>query len=398
MINFQDAVIKILKNTQVLSTTKIQVEESVGHILAEDIYSKINMPPFNKSAMDGYALKAGDITKNTAKLRCIGTIQAGKSFNKCVKAGQCVKIMTGAAIPKGADSVIMVEDTRFVNDSVEILSFVKEGQNICVKGEDIRKNQKVIKKGIKISISDIALLASVGKQFIKVVRKPTAAFFNTGDEILPVTEKLTKNKIYNSNGPQLTALLKSRGIKADFLGIIKDNPRYLRQAIMEGLKYDLLLISGGVSMGDYDLIPKVLKGSGVKEVFHNIRIKPGKPLFFGVHEKTIIFGIPGNPVSSFTIFILFVQMAIYKMMGYQKCKPEFEKGILEKGFQHKTGRKHFVPVKVVKKKSQYYLNTVNSNGSADIVSLSTADGFMAVEEDVPYVKSKSKVNFILWEK
>lgn len=398
MIKFQDALTEILKNAQVLSTTKIHVEESVGHVLTEDIYSGINMPPFDKSAMDGYALRADDIINIPAKLKCIGIIQAGKSFRKHVKSGQCVKIMTGAAIPKGADSVVMLEDTRFVSNSVEILSFIKKWQNICTQGEDIRKNQKIIKKGMKISISDIALLAAAGKQFIKVVRKPTAAFFNTGDEILPLTEKLTKNKIYNSNGPQLTALLKSCGIKADSLGIVKDNPRYLRKAIRKGLKYDLLLISGGVSRGDYDLIPKILKESGVKEVFHNIKIKPGKPLFFGVYKKTLVFGIPGNPVSNFMAFILFIQTAVRKMMGYQQCKPEFEKGILENGFQHKTGRKHFVPVKVAEKKNGYHLTPVNSHGSADIVSLSASDGFMSVDEDVSYIKKKSEVNFILWKK
>jgi molybdopterin molybdotransferase len=398
MITFQDALTKILKNTQALSVEKIPVEESVSHVLAENIYSKIDMPPFNKSAMDGYALKAADTIKIPVKLECVGTISAGQSVNKHIKKGQCLKIMTGAAIPEGADSVVMIENTRADNNNyVEILSRVKTGQNICIKGEDIKRNQKVGKKGTVVSVSDIALIAAAGKQVISVVRKPRVAFFNTGDEIIPLTKRLTKNKIYNSNGPQLIALLKSCGINAKFLGIIKDDPCHLRKAMEEGMKYDLLLISGGVSMGDYDFIPEVLKGLGVKEIFHNVRIKPGKPLFFGSHKKGVVFGIPGNPVSNFTSFILFIQPAINKMMGYQNCKPEFKEGVIENSFQQKEGRKHFVPVKAVKKENQYYLKSVNSHGSADIVSLSNADGFMIIDADRKAVKTGEKVKFITWK-
>lgn len=394
MVSFEDALSKVLRNTPVLSAEKIPVEDSAGYVLAEDIYSRTDMPPFNKSAMDGYALKAQDIVKIPAKLKCIGIIPAGRSFNKYIKTGQCVKIMTGAAVPRGADSVVMVENTRKVKKNVTIFSSVRTGQNICAKGEDIKRNQKIAKRGTEISLSDIALFAAAGKQFINVVRKPRAAFFNTGDEIVSLAKRLTKNKIYNSNGPQLTALLKSCGITAEFLGIIKDRPRYLREAIKEGMKYDLLLISGGVSMGDYDFIPKILRDLGVKEIFHNVKIKPGKPLFFGVYGKTIIFGIPGNPVSNFTVFILFIRMVIYKMMGRQKCKPEFKEGIVENRFHHKTGRKHFVPVKAVKKKGLYFLKPVNSHGAADIVSLSNSDGFMVIDEDI---KTGEKVKFITWK-
>ncbi|UCD15218.1 MAG: molybdopterin molybdotransferase MoeA, partial [Candidatus Omnitrophota bacterium] len=375
MISFEQALTKILQNTQVLPAERIAVEESVGSVLAQDIYSAVEMPPFNKSAVDGYALKCPDSVETAVKLKCIGSIKAGSTSKIQVKKGQCVKIMTGAPIPKGADSVVMVEYSAQSNNYVKILRSVKKGQNICLKGEDVKLRQKVMAKGTKVSTSDIALLATVGRRFIKAVRKPTVAFLNTGDEVVPVGRKLPKNKIYNSNGPQLQALLKSEGLPYKSLGIIKDEPQKLSKAVEKGLSYDVLLISGGVSMGDYDLIPQILEKRGVKKVFHNVKIKPGKPLFFGKHKKTLIFGVPGNPVSNFTTYLLFIRPALYKMTGYKNYMPQFLEGTIEEDFTHKRGRTHFVPVKVLKKEAQYTLMPLNSHGSADIVALSKADAF-----------------------
>lgn len=397
LIAYEQALKDILNNTLTLPAGKIPIQESVGMVLKEDIRSGIEMPPFDKSAMDGYAVNSLDIKKAPARLKCIGLIQAGDIFTKKMQREECVKIMTGAPLPKVADSVVMVENTREGAGFVEVLEAVKKGENVCFCGEDTKKGQKVLEKGKKISSSDVAILATVGKRFVRVSPKPKVAILSTGGEIVPLGVKLSKNKIYNSNAPMLEALLKSEGIKPEVLGISRDNVSQLSKAIRKGLRADILLISGGVSIGDYDLIPKVLKSIGVKKIFHKVNIKPGKPLFFGTKNKTVIFGIPGNPVSNFLSYLVFVRPAINKMMGCKYCKPPFKEGIVKTEFHTKAGRRHFVLVKVSEKTGRFFLSPVDSHGSADILSLSKADGFMMVDENAPVVKSGSKLRFITWK-
>lgn len=394
MISFEQALNIVTKNTKRLSSIKISVENSIGYILAENIYSKINMPPFNKSAVDGYAVISDDIKTIPIKLKSVGLIQAGENFKSKIKSGECVKIMTGAALPKYLDSIVMVEYTTTNGKNVEIRNSVKKWQNVCFKAEDIKKGEKILKKNIIISTSSIALLATIGKTFVKVIRKPVVAILNTGGEIVPPGKKLTKWKIYNSNGLQLISLLKIDGIKTNFLGIAKDNHQDLNTAIKKGLNSDIFLISGGVSMGDYDLVPNILKKFGIKEIFHNVNIKPGKPLFFGKKEKTLVFGIPGNPVSNFLAYQIFIKPVIYKMSGYKYYKPIFKTGILTQKFYQKKGRKHFILANVNEKN---YITLVKSNGSADIMALSQANCFIIANEDVSYIKPNSKVEFIKWE-
>jgi molybdopterin molybdotransferase len=396
MISFEQALNIIIKNTKKLSSVKISIEESTGYISAEDIYSKIAMPPFNKSAMDGYAVIADDIKRIPLRLKCVGNVQAGEKFKSEIKSGECVKIMTGAALPNGTDSVVMVEDTNAYDEDVEIRKSVKKWQNVCFKAEDIQRGSKVFKKSEIISISSIALLASIGRSFVRVTKKPKVAILNTGGEIVQPGEKLGRNQIYNSNGPQLSALLKSDGIEPCLLGIARDEPKELKRAIEKGLLNDIFLISGGVSMGDYDLVPGILKHMGVKKVFHKVNIKPGKPLFFGRKEKTLIFGIPGNPVSNFLTYHLFIRPVIYKMSGHTHYKPLFRKGILDEGFCQKRGRKHFILAKISKKNGDWHVSPIGSHGSADILALSRANAFMVVDKNVSWVKTKSKVEFISW--
>lgn len=397
MITWKKALDLILKNTPVLKEEKTDITKATGRILAEDIRSDINMPPFDKSAVDGYALKAEDIKNIPAQLKCIGLISAGDNFNKEVKHNQCVKIMTGAPIPKGANAVMMIEDISFQDSDIKINSKAAKGDNICLLGEDIKQGQLIAQKEILISPSYISLLAAAGKKYVRVRQKPKVAVLNTGGEIIPAGNILPKNKIYNSNGPQLLTLLKTAGLEPVFIGIVKDDFEKLSSAVRQGLKNDILLISGGVSMGDYDLIPKVLKKSGVKEIFHKVKIKPGKPLFFGVKGKTLIFGIPGNPVSNFLVYQIFIRPAIYKMMGYKNSGNIFKQGIPEKDFVAKNDRAHFVLVNIAGKQNNYYLKPLNSHGSADILALANADGFMVIEPAKRYIAKKTLVDFITWK-
>lgn len=397
MITYEQALESVLKNTPLLSSVETILEESVGRVLSEDIDATTAMPPFDKSLMDGYALNALDARKVPAKLKCLGIIQAGESFHGKVRRGECVKIMTGAPIPKGADTVVIVENSRQMKDSVEIFEAVGPRKNISFKGEYFKRGQRVMEKGRVLSFSDISVLATLGKRFVKTIAKPRVAILNTGGEILALGAKLGKNKIYNSIGPMLEVLLKADGIEFKRLGIARDKTKELKKAIARGLKADVLLISGGVSKGDYDLVPGVLKDLGVRKIFHKVKIKPGKPLFFGIKGRTLIFGVPGNPLPNFLAYFIFVRPAVRKMMGVKACGPSFKEGILKKGFRVKAGRKKFVLAKVEERSGFFYVAPVVDHGSADTMALSRADAFMIVEGDVIDVKKGSKLKFITWK-
>jgi len=397
MITYEQALNNILKHTHTLPNEKILTEESVGRILEEDIISGIEMPPFNRSAMDGYALNHLDAKKVHVKLKCIGLIHAGDTFKKKLQRGECVKIMTGAPVPENADCVVMVEYTKASAEFVEILKIARKGENIFFQGEDFKGGQKVLEKGTRISPSHVTILATLGKKFVKVIGKPRIAVLNTGGEIVQPGNKLGRNKIYNSNGPILQALLKADGIQPIALGIAKDNDEELKNRIKKGLDADMLLVSGGVSMGDYDLVPGVLKRLGVKKIFHRVNIKPGKPIFFGIRNKIVAFGIPGNPISNFVSYLIFIRPAIQKMMGYKDRGSGFKEGIVESEFHKKAGRKHFALVKISIKNGHYRLRPIGSHSSADALSLSSADGFMVVSENARVIKKGSKVQFITWK-
>ncbi len=397
MITFEKALDGIIKHTTILGVKKVLIEESIGMTLAEDIYSKVEMPPFNKSAVDGYALRASDVKTTPVVLRNIGLIKAGDSFGRRLKTGECVKIMTGAPLPEGADSVVMVESTQATGRKIMVLKTLGKRANVCLKAEDLKSGQKVLVKGTQICASHVAVLAAVGRKFVKAIARPRVAVLNTGGEIAPLGSKLPENCIYNSNGPMLAALFRSDGIQVRPLGVAKDERRDLEKAIKKGLDTDILLISGGVSVGDYDLVPEVLKGLGVKQVFHKVKIKPGKPLFFGVKNKTIVFGVPGNPLAGFLAYLVFVRPALRKMQDSKNYYPVFQEGVLEKLFSQQANRKNFVLARVTKKLGQYYLSPLASHGSADVVSLSQADGFFIADKDVVTMEKNARVKFITWK-
>ncbi|MCX5784829.1 MAG: molybdopterin molybdotransferase MoeA [Elusimicrobia bacterium] len=395
MITFETALKNIFKNTLPLRAEKISIEHAVGRVLLEDICSALDMPPFDKSAVDGYAVKAADLRKTPETLRCIGLVQAGDVFKGKAGGGECVKIMTGAPLPAGMDSVVMVEDTAEAGGLVKFSKAVKKGDNVCVLGEDIKKSCKILARGTVISVSHIAVLAAVGRSLVKTGAMPKVALINTGGEIVPPGAKLGKNRIYNSNGPMLCTLLKSDGIAAVPI-IVKDDAKKLKAAFAKALKSDIVLISGGVSMGDYDLVPAVLKSLGVREIFHKVKVKPGKPLFFGRKGGTIVFGIPGNPVSNFLAYLAFIRPAILKMSRRGVYAPEFKTGVCAGRFTPNTPRKAFVLSKVREKEGKYTLTAVLNNGSADILALSRADGFTVVDEGKVLEKNE-KARFISWK-
>lgn len=392
MITFEEAIAAVLKHSRPLPAAPTRIEDAVGRVLLEDIRSGIEMPPFNKSAVDGYAVRAADLAAGCA-LSCIGTIQAGEIFRGHAGPGECVKIMTGAPVPSGADAVVMVERTTGRDGLVRFEEGIKKGANIALRAEDIKKGQKILARGTLIAVSHIAALAAVGRSHVKTGALPEVALINTGGEIVPPGAKLGKNQIYNSNGPMLSAMLKTDGITAEPV-IVRDDAKKMKAAIDKALKADMVLISGGVSMGDYDLVPAVLKALGVKEVFHKVRVRPGKPMFFGMKGRTLVFGIPGNPVANFMAYLAYIRPAIRKMAGRADFAPDFKTGVCAAKFDPSTPRRALV-LSTVRASTGYSLAEVSNNGSADILALAAAGGFTMVKENSS-VKKGEKAKFISW--
>jgi molybdopterin molybdotransferase len=396
MITFEQALKTILDNAAAASPKTVKIEDSVGLILREDVRSALAMPPFDKSAVDGYAVRVSDLAGAPKELKCAGLIQAGDASRREVRKNECVKIMTGAPMPARADGVVMVEDTDRRGNFVTFLKTVGKGDNLCLRGEDIRRGQVILSRGTEISSSHIAVLAASGRSSVKAIARPTVAILNTGGEIVPPGARLAKGRIYNSNGPMLEALLKADGITPLPVRIVKDSVSALKAAIKKNLKADIVLISGGVSMGDYDLVPAVLRGLGVRGIFHKVKMKPGKPLFFGKKGGTLVFGIPGNPVSNFLAYRVFIRPAILKMSGCADYAPEFKSGVSGNCFRPDPNRRHFALVKIAGREGLPRLTAISNNGSADILALARSDGFMMVEEGKT-VKKNEKMRFITWK-
>ncbi|HBA60870.1 MAG TPA: hypothetical protein DCZ92_08630 [Elusimicrobia bacterium] len=392
MITFEEAIKIVLKHAKPLPPVQTRIEDAVGRVLLEDIRSGLEMPPFNKSAVDGYAVRAAEAAPGR-ELRNAGLVQAGAEFKGKLRPGDCVKIMTGAPVPAGADAVVMVEDTSEKDGRVKFEAGIKKGANIAVRGEDIKKGQKILARGTVLAVSQIAALAAVGRSHVKTGALPAVALINTGGEIVPPGAKLGRNRIYNSNGPMLSALLKTDGISAAPV-IAHDDENTLKAAIGKALKSDIVLISGGVSMGDYDLVPGVLKALGVKTLFHKVRVRPGKPMFFGVKGDRLVFGIPGNPVANFMAYLAYIRPAIRKLGGRADYAPRFLDGTCAAAFEPRTPRRALV-LSNVSAKTGYSLCEVSNNGSADILALAEANGFTMVKEGGS-IKKGGKAKFISW--
>lgn len=376
MIKFEEAFDIVLNSANFhLQSERMNLKNSLGRILAEDVRSDINMPPFDKSAMDGFACRKGDIEN---ELEVIEVLPAGKVPEKSIGKNQCVKIMTGAMIPEGADCVIMVEHTEEVGENT--IRFTKDntGNNICYFAEDIKKDDLVLKKGIEIKPQHIAVMASVGctRPFVSI--RPKVGIISTGDELVEPEKFPGKSQIRNSNGHQLVAQVTRAGAIPDYMGIAEDSEKVTFDTISRALREnDIVLLTGGVSMGDFDFVPEIMTKCGVDIKFGSLAVKPGKPTTFGAFGKRkFIFGLPGNPVSSYTQFELLVKPLILKLMSANELPTDIKlpMGIGYK--RKKSTRKSFVPVNVSKDGKVY---PVEYHGSAHIHSYVFADGITSIE-------------------
>jgi molybdopterin molybdotransferase len=322
MIGIEEALSRVLAEARPLGTEKIHISHSLARVLARDISSRRDVPPWTNSAMDGYAVKYEDIAgatrENPARLKIIYDLPAGKFFHGRLERGEAVRIMTGAPLPDGADTVIMREVTAETGDTVAIFEPAAFGSNVRQRGEDIAGDARVLSAGRVIRAVDIGVLASIGVAMVEVYQQPRVAILSTGDEIADLDEDPGHTKIINSNSYSLAALLSELGLKPILLGIARDTREDLRAKLTGALSADVLLTSGGVSVGDYDYVKEILAELGFKPAFWQVRIKPGKPLTFGLIGRQAVFGLPGNPASVVNSFELFVRPFLLKMQGHSR--------------------------------------------------------------------------------
>ena len=329
-------------------TERQNLIHALGRIIAETVIGEDDAPPFDKALVDGYALQANDInSKRESRFSVVETVYAGQPPHFPVAAGQASLIMTGAPVPLGADAIVMREHTQADADTVHVeLDHVVVGQNIMKRGAAHAVGRAIVEAGQLIRPVEVGVLAESGRTEVKVYTQPTVMLLQTGDEVVETGAKLKPGQIRNSNGPMLSALVSQAGGKPVSSCLVGDNVEDLKRSVHEGLQQDLLLISGGVSVGDKDFVPQVLSSLGVNQVFHKVNFRPGKPLWFGTYERCLVFGLPGNPISGLVSFLLFVAPAIATLVGHRCAWESWEQmatASLEEPFQLKGERPAFWP-------------------------------------------------------
>jgi molybdopterin molybdotransferase len=387
MISFEKAYEIVMNSSFSTGIEEILFSRSLGRVLAGDVISDIDMPPFNKASVDGFACRRSELDK---ELEIIETIRAGVPPEKSIDVNQCSRIMTGAVVPPGADCVVMVEDTELLPSGRMKFrgSFTRE--NIAGKGEDVKKGDIVLKTGRIIKPQDIAVMASAGHTKVSVSKMPMAGVISSGSELVEPDEIPGTAQIRNSNSYQLMAQAERAGTNVKYYGIAKDDEEETFQVIEKAVsENDIVLISGGVSMGDFDFVPAVIERAGVKILFSRIAIQPGKPTTFGVHPKALVFGLPGNPVSSFMMFEMLVRPLICKMMGYLWNPVEIRLPMKVNFTRKYAERRALIPVVIT---DDNMVKPVEYHGSAHISALPVADGFISLKAGSTTIESGEIVN------
>ncbi len=371
-----------LEQAKLLPWEKVPIQNSLGRVIAEDVISDITLPPWDNSGVDGYAIK-GDYEVG-ARRKVVDVVAAGEEGKIEVTKDIAVKIMTGAPVPTGTDRVIMVEDVEVDGDYIILNKVIPEGKNIRRRGEDLIEGKVVLEMGKLIRPYEMGQLASVGKSQIKVFRKATVGILATGNEIVDIDERKTPLQIRNSNGYTIYGQVLAAGGIPFSLGVAPDDEAELEERVRAGLKFDVLVTSGAISMGDYDLLKKILEKLEVKIHFWKVKERPGLPLLFATKDDTLIFCLPGNPVSTAVMFEQHVRPVLLKMMGHKRIFRPVIKAKIDQDLKLKAGLRHFVRVKLEKKNGEWFATLTGSQGSGILSSMTMADGLLVYYENSQY--------------
>jgi len=377
MLAFEEALRMVLSSARGLAGERVGIDHAANRVLAEDVKSDMDIPPFNKSAMDGYACRRADLGH---ELQVVETIPAGAIPAQSVGPNQCAKIMTGSVVPEGADCVVMKEFVETLTQDSIRFAGQRTADNICYKGEDVRAGQVVLSKGTLLKPHHIAVLASVGRTRPLVSKRPSVGIIATGSELVDPASRPEASQIRNSNSVQLAAQAEAMGVPATDYGIAEDTEAAIDAMFKKAAgQNDVVIISGGVSVGDFDLVPGILKQNNIELLFESIAVKPGKPSVFGVSDSVYVFGLPGNPMSTFVQFEVLIKPFLYKLMGRDYKCPDIRLPLAEPIERRRTERRVWFPVAITEAGA---IRLIEYHGSAHISSLSHADGLISVDPGV----------------
>jgi molybdopterin molybdotransferase len=388
MLTVEEALDAVRQRARSLPATECALAAALHCVLDQDVSADQDSPPFDKALVDGYAVRCCDLEGGNRRLRVEEAIMAGQMPVRALGQRESALVMTGAPLPAGCDAVVMHEKTRAHGGEVVIEeTAVQRGQNLLRRGGEMRRGDVVLTRGATLSPARLGLLASLGITRVRVVRQPRVVIVATGNELVEPGEVPGPGQIRNSNSLMLQALALGEGAQAATRGIVSDELEQLHKALLPELASDLLVITGGVSAGQRDLVPPALEALGVERVFHKVRIKPGKPLWFGVAPSrgaqpgALVFGLPGNPVSSLVSFLLFIRTALGALAGKPDCGPRMSSGLLSRRFTHRGDRPTYHPAVLVGASSPASgvpsVATLDWSGSADLRTAAQADGFAA---------------------
>lgn len=401
MVSFREAIEIILRSTVPLSSEEISIIEASSRILYEDIISDVTIPSVDDSAMDGYAVMAHDTRgaseKNPSQLKVVAEVRAGGStIGKKVTGGTAIRIMTGAAIPEGADSVVRFEDTEEESGYVRIFREAAKYESYRLAGEILQKGETVLRKGDRLNSADVGLLASLNKSTVKVYRQPTVSIVSTGDEIADIGEEMGTGQVRNINAYTLFSEVKRCNGLPIHLGIAKDTSEEVKSIFARALRSDVVISTGGVSAGKYDFVKTIFSDLDIEMKFDRVNVKPGTPCAFGKKENKLIFGLPGNPVPVLTSFLQFVRPALLRLMGAERIEKPLINAILEKdidsGKAHHLARGYFTI-----KNGEFYVSPTPYQKPAMLRSMSDANCLIVIPENIAGAKAGEKVTIQLIE-
>ena len=398
MLSYEEARRKVIEQVGKMRAphagARVSVWDALGLVLAQEVKTDREYPPFDRSTRDGYAVRLKDV-KPGAQLKCAGEIKAGDTVIEPLAAGACVQIMTGAAVPAGADAVVMIEYTQRDGELVRFDRAAQAGQNIVPHGSEARAGQTILKPGMRLGFAELALAAQVGEVQLQCAKRPRVAILSTGDEVVLIDQQPGAFQIRNSNSVSLAAQVRIAGGEPAVLGNAADRVEDLGEKIERGLKEDALVLTGGVSMGKYDLVESVLKALGAEFFFDAVAIRPGKPAVFAICQGKPVFGLPGNPVSTMVTFQLFVAPAIDLLSGTKAHPLPLVEACLAEALYERAGLAHFLPARIEWHGTEPQANALKWQGSGDIAALAGANCFLVVPEGREKIAAGERVSVLL---